>query len=154
MALVVLGKEQPVFPVEILHPALELAFDQVLLKEFLLEPQGHRHSEGSEPARREGKVRLEQPLELEKRLIIESNVGDLIETACLGQAILDGIAGKTGVLFLAREALFLRGGGDVAINDERSRAVVVKRGNPENAHRGRLSRARGRERSRRPAPAL
>src|SRR5438034_739245 len=113
VALMVLREKQPGLPVEILHPALELAFDQVLLEQFLLEPQRHRHAEGSEPARRESKIGLKQPLEFEKRLIIKSNIVDLVETAGERQTVFDGIPRKTGVLLFAREALFLGGGDNV-----------------------------------------
>ena len=42
--------------------------------------------------------------------------------------------GKAGVVLLAREALFLRGGDDLAVRDERGGAVVIERRDAEDAH--------------------
>ena len=43
---------------------------------------------------------------------------------------------ETGVVLLAREALFLGGGDDLAVDDKRRGAVVIERGNPRIRMRG------------------
>jgi hypothetical protein len=42
--------------------------------------------------------------------------------------------GKFRIMLLAGEPLLLRGGRNLAIGNERRRAVVIERGDPENAH--------------------
>ena len=53
--------------------------------------------------------------------------------AC-AQAIVARRARETGIVLLAREALLLRRRDDLAVLDQRGRAVVVERRDPENAH--------------------
>ena len=68
--------------------------------------------------RREGKIGLKQPFEFEKWLVIEGNVVHVTppDTGLL-QAVRNGIVRITGIVFLAREPLFLGGGHDLAILD-------------------------------------
>jgi hypothetical protein len=62
-------------------------------------------------------------------------VVDVAQTrASFPQAIFDGMTRKAFVEFLAREALLLRRGHDVAILDQRGGAVVVERGDTEEPH--------------------
>ncbi len=53
--------------------------------------------------------------------------------ACV-EAILKRVPRKAGVVLLAGEALFLRGGDDLAVHDQRRGAVVIERRNAEDAH--------------------
>src|SRR5687768_14339879 len=56
-------------------------FEQkTLLEELFPQPHRHREPKGGETARRETKIRLEQPLEFEKRLVVESDMVDIGET--------------------------------------------------------------------------
>ena len=55
-------------------------------------------------------------------------------TLAVVQAIADGMGGKASVVLLAGEALLLRGGHNLPIVDEGRRAVVIKCGDPEQAH--------------------
>src|SRR5207248_7058438 len=53
MALVVLGEEQPLLPVELRREHRELSGEQALLKELLSEPERQRHPERPKAARGE-----------------------------------------------------------------------------------------------------
>ena len=50
------------------------------------------------------------------------------------QTIGNGVLGIPAVVFLAGEALFLSGGEDATVFDQRCCAVVVERRDSENAH--------------------
>jgi hypothetical protein len=71
-----LGKEQLRLPISGWIDLLQLLQKRVSLEQLVLHPQRERMAKGREPPRREGKVSLEQPLELQKRLVVE---GDMIE---------------------------------------------------------------------------
>ena len=61
-----------------------------------------------------------------ERLVVEADVVDRLgRDARLLQAVIDGVDGEALVVLLAREALFLSGGDDLAILDQRGRAVVI-----------------------------
>ena len=87
------------------------------------------------PSRRERQVRFEQALELQPGLVVEGDVIDGIEPdPGRLQAERDGVGRKTGIVLPAREALFLRGGGDAAVLDERGGTIVIEGGQSENSH--------------------
>ena len=90
-----------------------------------------------QPARRRGGVGLEQPLELDERLLVEADEVELgrrdarlrvrqYATAC---------DGKRRVVLLAREALLLRRRDDAAVLDQAGGRVVVVGGDAEDAGR-------------------
>src|SRR5579859_3517413 len=113
-----------------------IPWKQVLLEQLLAQPYGDRHAEGPEAAGSERKVRLQQALELQERLVVESDVVDLLELEVpFGKAVLDGVHGKTRIVLLARKALFLRSRRHRPVHEERGCAVVVIRGDPQDAHR-------------------
>jgi hypothetical protein len=65
-----------------------------------------RHPGGAEAARRERHAGLEQALELEERLVVESYAIDVLETESRDlQAALDREAGKRGIVLAAGERL-------------------------------------------------
>src|SRR2546427_9318402 len=134
MAEMVLAEEQLLVPDPVASDFAELFEQQVLEEKLLPQPQGDRHTEGPEPARREGQVGLEQALELEEGLVVED---DAVNTAQpepgLAHAVADRVSGKPGIVLLAREALFLRRSDDMAVFDQRGRAVVVERRDSEDA---------------------
>ena len=67
-----------------------------------------------EAAGREREIGLEQPLELEERLVVERDMVDLAERdAALRQAIGERVMRETRIVLLAREALLLGGGDDL-----------------------------------------
>ena len=72
------------------------------------------------PAGREGQIGLQQPLELQQRLVVEADVVEIARASRpgLGQAVVDGVLRKPGVVLLAGEAFFLGGGDDPAVDDQ------------------------------------
>ena len=72
-------------------------------------------------------IRLQDPLELDQRLLVEDDVvevggGD----AGFRQAVPDGVPRVAEVVLLPGEPLLLSGGDDVAVLDQGGRAVVVE----------------------------
>src|SRR5438105_1570012 len=109
--------------------------NQVLQEEFFAKPHRHCHAERLEAARRERQIRLEEPLELEQRFVVERDVIDVVERISRGaQAISDGVLRKSRIVLLARESLFLRGGDNGAVIDKRGSAVVIERGYAQYFH--------------------
>ncbi len=135
VAQVMLGKEQLGRPIGRRIEPLQLPQERVSLEQLVLHPQRERMAKGREPARRERQIRLEQPLELQERLVVE---GDVIELCRLDagdlQAGLDRVLRKRRVVLLAREALLLGRGDDFAIDDQRRRGIVVVGRDAEDAH--------------------
>src|SRR5262249_55039837 len=141
MAHMVLVEEELILPVEVGSERLQLAADDVLLEQFLAQPEWDRHCERLIAARRKPHIGLQEPLELEKRLLVEHDVVDVVErAAAFPQAIRNGMRREARVLLLAREALLLRGRHDAAIDEQRGGAVVIERRNAEDTH-GLLNRA-------------
>ncbi len=135
MTLVMFAEQQPFLPIEVGLPLLHLIAQQRLLKELFLQPQRHGHAEGVEAARREGKVCLEQALELQERLVVESYVVDVgkLEAGRI-QAVLHGVFRKARVVLLAREALLLGGTDQLTIRDQRGGAVMVEGRDSQDPH--------------------
>src|SRR5690606_38067052 len=92
--------------------------------EFLVNPAGQRRGERSEYARRVLEIRFEKAFELQQRLVVETDVVQLLrrEPRFL-EAVVDGVGGKTRVVLLPREPLLLRRGGDPAVDDQRGGRV-------------------------------
>ena len=133
--MMVLGEAQLVLGRQRRVDLLQRLYEQVALKQLLADPQRHRLAERGEAARREGEVGLDQPLELEERLLVEDDLVDRRAVAARGlQAIAQRMRRKPGVVLDAGEALLLRRGDDRPVLDDRSRAVVIERGQPEDAH--------------------
>ena len=88
-----------------------------------------RPPERREPPRREREIRFEQALEFQERFVVEGDEVD-IGGAHAGdvEARANGVVGKIRIVLHAREALFLGGGFDAAIDDECRRRIVVVRG--------------------------
>src|SRR6516162_6320795 len=155
VAPVMLGEQQLAVPVEARRPRLEPLAKQVLLKQFLLEPQWQSHAERGKTAGREGEIGLEQPFELQKRLLVEHDIVKLVE----GQgAFLETIANRilrvARILFFAGKALLLRRGDNMAVLDQRRGTVMIKGGDPENAHAARPFSSKQRVNERRDRRAL
>src|SRR5689334_363771 len=129
------GEEQPSTEVSAAGIWLQRIREQLLLKELFADPQRHSHLERTEAARRKRQVRFEQSLELQKRLVIEDDVIDILQRhPAFREAILHRVMGEAGVVFFPAEALFLRGCDDLAVPYQGGGAVMVERGNPENVH--------------------
>src|SRR5262245_59709779 len=139
MAHVVLGEEKLVLPVEVRRKFLQLAADDVLLKQLLAQPERDGQCERLIAARRKPNIGLQEPLELEKRLLVEHYVIDLIELAAfLLEAIRDRMSRKARILLLAGEALLLCCGHNAAVDQERRSTVVIERGNTKDSHDSQL----------------
>ena len=135
MALVMLAEQQALLPVEVRLPALHLVAQQGLLEELLLQPQRHGHAEGIEAARGVGEVGLEQAFELQERLVVEGDVVDVGQLdAGTIEAELHGILRKARIVLLAGEALLLGGAHQMAILDQRRRAVVIEGRDAQHPH--------------------
>jgi hypothetical protein len=80
-------------------------------------------------------IGFQQSLELEEGLVVERDLIHLGKrNAGLGQAIVQRVERKSGVVLLAREALFLCGSDDVAVLEQGGRAVVVIGGKAQGVH--------------------
>ena len=128
--------EQQLAGVEILRKLLQFVAQQALLEQLLLEPQRDRHLERAEAARRQRDIGLQQPLEFEKRLVVEH---DMVKTvggnSRLCETIGNGVVWKRSIVLFSGKALLLRRGDDPAVLDQRRGAVVVEGRNTENPHR-------------------
>jgi hypothetical protein len=114
----------------------ELASQEILEKQLLAQPHRDRHAEALEAARRESEIALEKALELEERLVVEGDQVHVRETdAGFAQAVRKRLRRELRVVFPAREALLLRCRDDPAVLHQRGGAVVVERGDPQDAQR-------------------
>ena len=137
MRLVVLGKDEAP-----LIAAAERLAHLPREMQLPLDPQRQRLPERSEPAGRVGEIGLEQPLELEQRLVVEGDVIELVgaDSAAL-EAERDRLRREAVVVLPPGETLFLRGGHDVPVHDQRRRRIVVERRDSQDGRHG-ISRAR------------
>jgi len=93
---------------------------------FLLDPERHRLQKRAESFGAVGEVGLQDTLELNQRLFVEDDMGEIcIADPRLLQAVSDRMMREGSVMLLAREAFLLRGGNDLAIPDEASGRIVV-----------------------------
>src|SRR5688572_2888323 len=74
MTQVVLTEEQPLVPA--LVELAQFLLQHVLEKQLLPQPQRNCHPERLETTRRESQIGLDQPLELEKRLVVKHDMVD------------------------------------------------------------------------------
>jgi len=104
-------------------------------QKFLAQPDRHRHQERAEAAGRDRDGRLQQPLELDERLFVKRDVRHIPDAdAGLAQTVRDGVRRKRRVVFLAREALFLRRSDNPAVTQQTRCGVVVIRGEAEDVN--------------------
>jgi hypothetical protein len=89
----------------------------------------------SKPARREREVGLEQPLELEERLVVERDEVHILELdARLREAVVERVAREARVMLLPRETFLLRGRDDLAVAHDGRCGVVIERGDADDVH--------------------
>jgi hypothetical protein len=136
VAQMMLGEQQPRGPVDVVAERVgERPGNHGLLEQLVLQPDGQRGRERPEAARRERKIGLEQPLELQERLVVERDVVDVCraQTAFL-QAVGDRLRGKARIVPDAGETFLLRRRDQLAVDREACGRVVVVRRQPEDAH--------------------
>ena len=101
--------------------------------ELLLEPLRHGLDEGFETDRRVAQIGLEQPIELEQGLVVETDIVQIFRRQSgLLQAVLNRILREGMVMLLTRETLFLRRRHDPPIDHQSRCGVVVEGRYPEN----------------------
>src|SRR5439155_12038390 len=87
------------------------------------------------PVGREGQVRLQEPFELDQRLVVEGDIAQVGEgDATFPETVLDRLRREPGIVLLPGETLLLRGGHDRTVSNETGRAIVVKRRNTQDVH--------------------
>src|SRR5262249_54392962 len=102
------GEQQLLFDASIRTELLQFTCEKALLEQLLLDPERQRHGEAAVAARREREVGLEQPLELDERLVVEGDEIEIVEReASRREAELDCVARKPRIVLAPREALFL-----------------------------------------------
>ncbi len=102
--------------------------------QLLRQPRRHGAEERHPTLGSEGRVGLEDALELQQRLLVKDNCIDVAHgQAAHRQTIAHGIFGKSLIVLLAREALLLRGSQNFAVLHQRRRAVIES-GNAEDIH--------------------
>ena len=142
VTLMVLRKEQPAGPVALRPDRLQFAAEEVFLKQLLSNPQRKSHPERSHPARRERQIILQEALELQKGLFVENHRIKLLwPHAREFQAVADRLSRKAGIVFLSGEPLLLGGRYDLAVADDRRRAVVIESRDSKYPHRRRSQKS-------------
>lgn len=127
MTDVMSGKEKLLSPVAPGRELLEILLKEASQEQFFLEPEGNCRAERSESTRHEGQVGFQQALKFEEWLVIEDDMIQLTGfNPGLLQAVCNGAVRETGIMLYARKALFLCGGNDITITNERSGTVMVK----------------------------
>jgi hypothetical protein len=108
---------------------------KVSQQELFFQPHRHGGKKRLETTRRETEVGFEEPLEFDKRLVIEHNVFEILDSdPSFVQTILNGMTRETWIMLLSRKALFLRRRNNLAILHNTGSAVMVVRRDTENMH--------------------
>ena len=79
VAQVMLGEQQLALPVEVARELPAARRAAAASGTASPQPQRHRHAERAKAARREGEIGFEQPLEFQKRLVVEHDVIDVVQ---------------------------------------------------------------------------
>src|SRR6202012_3484105 len=111
MALVMIGEQQPLLPIDIGIDLVQTLPQQAFLKQLFLQPQRDSQPERAKTTRRGRQIRLQQPLELYKWLLVEHHVVEIggLQPG-LVEAIADRARGKPRVVLDAGKTLLLRRG--------------------------------------------
>ena len=101
--------------------------DLIFHVQLVFDPQRCRFQKRDEPPRCNTDVGLQDPLELEKRLVVEADVVEIRRgDSCGAEAVANRVLWKGGVAFLTCEAFLLGGGHDLTVGHQACRAVVIK----------------------------
>ena len=99
-----------------------------LHEQLVLDPEWACLEEGDQTARRDAQIGLEDALELQQGLVVETHIRQVLDRYPAGpEAVIDSMSREGGVPLLASEPLLLRRGDDLAVSQEAARAVVVER---------------------------
>src|SRR6266850_1816181 len=110
------------FPIPLLQSPSQLAW-QV---QFLLQPERHGFEEGRESLRGVSQISLQQPLELQQRLVVEADIRKIVRSDSLRiKTILYRVARKVRIMLLARESFLLRSRHNLSVLEQARGAVVV-----------------------------
>ena len=110
----------------------ELVGEQAPHEQLLLDPGRHGRDEAGEAGGCEPVVGLEQALEFQERLVVERHTGQVVVgDPAFVEHVAAGVDRKRGVVALAREAFFLGRRGNLSVDQQRGRAVVVEGGDAE-----------------------
>ena len=135
MGMMVMAKQNLFFFNGAQPERLQLLQYEAFLKNLFLDPNRYGLDERAEAPWRECQIGFQKPVKGQQRLVVKSDVIDVIERqSALVQAIGGGQAGKFGVMLDPVEALFLRSRDNLAVLDQGGGAVVVKCGYAENVH--------------------
>ena len=130
------GKEQFAVPVHRRVEGFQAAAQQILLKELFLDPKGYGHTERAEAPGGHSHIGFQQPLELEKGLVVKDYPVEIGRGQAAGlQAVVDGALGIAGVILLAGKAFLLGGRNDAPVHDQGGGAVVIKGRQAKDTHR-------------------
>ncbi len=111
----------------------QFAPDRVANPELLLHPEGDGLDERAPALRGVVEIGVEQAVELGERLLVEADQRQVGRCeAGFAQAVAARVGGEPGVVLRPGEALLLRRGHDLAVDDEAGCRVVVEGRNPEN----------------------
>src|SRR5215831_12904736 len=100
--------------------------EQSLHEELLFDPDRHGREEAAKAAGREHMICLEQPLEFQKRLVVERHRGKVfVFEASFLEHKTASIDRERRVVLPPREAFFLCGGNNLAVDEERRGTIVV-----------------------------
>ena len=122
MGLVVAGEHDPP-PVA----AAQSLPDDARQAELVLQPYRHRFEELTKAGWRESEIAFQQAVELEKRLLVECDVIQLLRPdARRIETIPDRRTGETLIVLSAGKSLLLRRRDDLPPNHQRGRAVMVE----------------------------
>jgi hypothetical protein len=106
----------------------ELTLDRIRDPKLVFEPHRKRSRVRGEPLGSGCKVGLQEALKLEDRLIVESDVINVVDRQSLRlQTVLGRVLRKLWVMLLPGPPLLLRGGDDLPVSNETSRAIVIER---------------------------
>src|SRR5688572_12645846 len=88
--------------------AVEIPADRLARKELVLDPHRHRRDERPPASGGDAQIALEQPLELQERLVVEGNGVQVANPQpAFAQTVLNRTRREALIVLFAREAFFL-----------------------------------------------
>src|SRR6185503_9189901 len=113
--------------IEDLAAISQLVLQLLVDVQLVFDPQRAGKQERAKPARHHPQIRLEDPLELEQRLVVEAHGGKIRHAdPRRRQAVVHRTPRKIRITLLAGQALLGDGGNDLAVAQQTGRTVVIK----------------------------